>query len=66
MLKKNKKPIKVIKNIVIIISIPGMLIGKQLLGLIFEGSKSEEIFIKNLLKYNVNPIGTKTIMPVKK
>ena len=43
-----------------------MLIGKQLLGLIFDGSKSEEIFIKNLLKYNVNPIGTKTITPVKK
>jgi hypothetical protein len=31
-----------------------------------EGTKFVDKFIKNLLKYNVKPIGIKTITPVKK
>ena len=53
-------------KIEIIISTPGILNGKQLFGLIFLGIKFDDMPIKILVKYNVNPIGIKTTTPAMK
>ena len=48
------------------ISRPGIENGRQLLGFISLGIILDETEIKNIVKYNVKPMGTKTTIPAKK
>ena len=58
--------IKVMTNNAIIISTPGILKGRQLLGLISFGIILPEILIIKSVKYSVIPIGIKTTIPAMK